>query len=99
MELSRPLKVALKLVLKVLAPRPIERRNVMLAVGLFHKSTIAALCFDSETHSEWSVTADFLEIVRTCWSIVNVRTTSLGNKKRDDIKDPALLPITIKLSF
>jgi hypothetical protein len=99
MELKKPLKVAHKIVLKVLAPRPIERCNVMLAVRMFHESTIAALRFYSDIHPEWAPTADFLDIINTWWNIVNVRTTSLGMKKRDDMRRPIIASDTSRPDF
>jgi hypothetical protein len=87
-ELKQSLKVAYKITHKVLTPRLIERCNVMLAERLFHESTIAGLRFYSQGHPKWISTADFLEIIHTWWSIMNVRTPSIGHKRRDDWKKP-----------
>lgn len=87
-EQKMSVKAAHKLTLKVLSPRPIERCNVMLAERLFHESTIAALRFYGDKHPEWKTTADFLDIIHRWWSIVNVRTPSIGIRKRDDQKKP-----------
>jgi hypothetical protein len=86
-ELRKPVKIAHKLVQKVISPRPIERCNVMLAERLFHESTIAGLEFYvTRGHPEWEKTANFLRLIRNWWNIVSVRTLSIGPRKRDDSK-------------
>lgn len=89
-ELRKPVKLAHKLTQKVLSPRPIERCNVMLADRLFHESTIAALRFYAKIgeNPDWGKTANFLEVIRTWWNIINVRTTSAGWRKRDEQRKP-----------
>ena len=87
-ELGMPIKFAHRLNQKVINPRPIERSNVMLADRFFHESTIAALQHYGEEHPEWKSTALFLDIIQKWWSIVNVRTTSIGYKKRNEFKKP-----------
>jgi hypothetical protein len=89
-ELGMPVKFAQKLVQKVLSARPIERSSVMLPERFFHESTIAALRYYSDGHPERAETADYMDIFHTWWSIVNVRTPSIGIKKRDENKKPRL---------
>ncbi len=85
-------KKAHKLTQKVLHPRPIERTNVMLADQLFHESTIAALRFhaneDPSSKADWAKTANFLEIIRTWWNILNVKSKFTGIHKRDSTRNP-----------
>jgi hypothetical protein len=88
-ELGRPIKIAHKLTQKVLTPRPIERCNVMLAERCFHESTIAGLIYYGERgFPEWKKTAAFLDLIHKWWSIVNVRTMTIGLQKRDENKKP-----------
>jgi hypothetical protein len=88
-ELGKPVKFAHKLTRKVLCPRPIERCNVMLAERTFHESTVAALdYYAANGFPEWKGTAAFLQLIRKWWSIVNVRTYTIGRRKRDVDKEP-----------
>jgi hypothetical protein len=87
-ELGKPVKIAHKLTEKVLAPKPIERCNVMLSERFFHESTINGLHHYSAEHPEWKETAEFLQIIRTWWNIVNVRSISIGYRKREPMKKP-----------
>jgi hypothetical protein len=87
-ELGKPIKIAHKLSDKVLSPKPIERCNVMLAECFFHESTINGLSHYSPDHPEWAETAEFLRIIRTWWNIVNVRSLSIGARKREPMKMP-----------
>jgi hypothetical protein len=84
-ELGMSLKLAHKLTQKVILPRPIERSSVMLPERFFHESTVAALRFYSDAH--WN-TADLLDIFHNWWNVVNVRSTTIGLKKRDELKKP-----------
>ena len=98
-EFGKPMKHAHKITQKVLTPRPIERSNVMLAERLFHESTIAALKHYSDENPEWENTAEFLDLIHTWWSIVNVRSTSVGFRKRDDNKKAITRSSESKLEF
>jgi hypothetical protein len=96
-ELGKPIKAAHKLIQKVLTPRPIERCNVMLAERLFHESTIAALMFYGDP--EWKNTAQFLELIHRWWNIVNVRSTSIGIRKRNEFQKPVTSVDSDKIDF
>ena len=100
-ELGKGLKVAHRLSHKVLKPHLIERSNVSLADSFFHETTIAALRFYGQERAltKWNSTAKFLELVRTWFNILNVRTTSAGIRKRDDFKKPISSFASSSLSF
>jgi len=87
MESGKSIKMAHKLKEVVLHPVAIEKTNVRLADSLFHESTIAALdYYASHGHPEFTPTARFLKIVRKFWNIVNVKTPTAGQMKRDSTK-------------
>ena len=88
LELGKPVKMAYKLSDKVLHPTNIEKTNVLLADSLFHESTIAALRFYTEKFPDWRYTADFLQVVRNWWNILNVKSTSIGTRKRNKFMKP-----------
>jgi hypothetical protein len=98
-ELSKPVKYAHKLTKKVLCPRPIERCNVMLAERTFHESTIAALNFYGDKFPEWKDTAEFLQLIRKWWNIVNVRSYTIGKRKRDVDKEPISSAESVQINF
>ncbi len=88
LELGKPVKMAYKLSDKVLHPTNIEKTNVLLADSLFHESTIAALRFYAEEFPDWRYTADFLQVIRNWWNILNVKSTILGTRKRNMYMKP-----------
>ena len=99
LELGKPLKLAHKLTERVLAPKSIEKCNVMLAERFFHESTIAALEHYSSGHPGWNQTAQFLRIIRTWWNVVNVRRPSIGYRKRNPMKMPINHPECLQITF
>ena len=88
LELGKPVKMAYKLSDKVLHPTNIEKTNVLLADSLFHESTIAALRFYTEEFPDWRYTADFLQVVRNWWNILNVKSAFIGTRKRNKFMKP-----------
>lgn len=63
----------------------------MLSECMFHESTINALKFYGQRDGQdvnWLQTAKFLEVGCQWWNIVNVKSTSLGRRKRDDSRLP-----------
>ena len=88
-ESNRPLKLAHKLTQKSLAPKNIEKTSVKLSNAIFHESTLHALQYFNENQGEqWTGTADFVEIVLKMWKIVNVKTPSIGQHKKDMFREP-----------
>ncbi len=88
LELGKPIKMAYKLSDKVLHPTNIEKTNVLLADSLFHESTIAGLRFYAEEFPDWKYTADFLQVVRNWWNILNVKSAFIGTRKRNKFMKP-----------
>ncbi len=90
LELGKPVKIAYKLTEKVLHPSCVEKTNVQLAESFFHETTIAGLQFypaQEDTRIDttgWLETASFMELIRKQWNICNVKTTVLGQKKRNE---------------
>lgn len=78
------IRQAYKLCHKSLYPGNLDRQKVYLVDNIFHDSTISALQ-RKENHKE---TAEFLEIIRKWWSIVNVKSFTKGNRKRNEWCDP-----------
>lgn len=100
LEIGKPVKMAHKLMDKVLHPLSIEKTNVKLADAAFHESTINALEFYSKNgHPDFIDTALFLKIVRKMWNITNVKSPNAGQKKRDDSRRPICEPADPNLVY
>ncbi len=87
LELNRPVKFAHKLNDKCLFPQQTEKMSTSLAESVFHESTIAALEFYGDQFPDFRDTAKFLRIIRIWWNVVNVRTPTIGLRKRDPTKN------------
>lgn len=74
-------KQAYKLQYKCLYPSVLERQKVHLADSIFHHSTISCL----KTRPQCEDTAEFLEIIRNWWDIVNNRDVLKGIIKRNEM--------------
>ncbi|KAJ3644415.1 hypothetical protein Zmor_022148 [Zophobas morio] len=77
-------KKAFKLNRKTLYPNNFERQNVKLSDNVFHDTTIAAL----KTIPAYHETADFLQIIRNWWDIVNTKNIVKGIAKRNRFSGP-----------
>ncbi|VEN41670.1 unnamed protein product [Callosobruchus maculatus] len=77
-------KQAYKLNFKSLYPSNLERQKVHLADNVFHQSTISSL----KCTPEYQDTADFVEIIRRWWDIVNTRNVLKGTLKRNEWSKP-----------
>ena len=85
------LRMAHKLNFTMLAPSNIQRTSVQLAAALFCESTYNALRFYAENDSSktnWLQTAKFIKCIHDLWSIVNVKTSSIGQRKRNNLPSP-----------
>jgi hypothetical protein len=78
------IKKAFKLNNKTLYPSNIERQNVTLVDNVFHRSTIAAL----KEIEDYAETADFVEIIRNWWDIVNSKSVIAGKIKKNEYSGP-----------
>ena len=90
MELGQDVKMAYRLTDRVINPTSVERVNVQLAVAATHESTVAALRFYGQKQElcDFRQTADFLEMLRKWFSIVNVKTAYTHVRLRDPIRAP-----------
>ncbi|XP_043218350.1 uncharacterized protein LOC122379861 [Amphibalanus amphitrite] len=90
MEMGQDIKMAYRLTDRVIHPTTVERVNVQLAVAATHETTVAALRFygQKEEHCNFRQTADFLEMLKKWFSIVNVKTPYTHVRLRDSIRAP-----------
>ena len=70
---------------KVLHPATIEKSNFSLTDSMFHESTIAALTFYAIENNcpAYNETANFFQLVRHWWNLLNFKSTFTGEAKRD----------------
>ena len=80
--MGQPLKIAHKLSDKVIAPRSLEKTNVMLADALFHDSTINGLEFYAKNgFPHFAHTAKFFRVIRNWWDTFNLSLVTKANKR------------------
>lgn len=77
------IKKAYKLNFKTLFPNSFERQKVSLVDNLFHDTTIAAL-----KDFGFNDTADFLQLIRNWWDIVNNTSVIKGIVRRNEFSKP-----------
>ena len=82
-ENSKILKIAHKLNKAAINPKSIEKTSVKLAMAVFHESTINAL-----VQYGFRGTTNIHRVFMKLWSVLNVKTTSIGKFKRDITRDP-----------
>jgi len=88
LEKGKPIKYAHKLRKNFLNPKSIEKVSVKPASAIFSESTSGALrIYGKDERSQWNDTAIFIEIITKLWNVLNVKTTSIGKRKRDPSKD------------
>ena len=90
MEMGEDVKMAYRLTDRVLYPTSVERVNVQLAVAATHESTVAALRYYSQKdeYRDFGQTADFLELLRQWFSVVNVKTAYTHVRLNDPLRTP-----------
>ena len=94
------LRKAHKFSTSVLNPKSIERTSVKLSMAVFSESTLNALKFYAiHEKKQWNQTADFIELIIKMWSVLNVKSTSKGKRKRNDNQDPVRSSLDWKLTF
>ena len=82
------LKKAHKLSKQMLNPTSIEKSSVALANSCFHESTIFALrYYSSHGYPYFKETADFLQIIRDWFNVVNCKSKVVGQQKIDKRRD------------
>lgn len=94
-EVNLQIRQAYKLCHKSLYPGNLDRQKVYLVDNIFHDSTISAL----QCQDDFKETADFLEIIRKWWSIVNVKSNTKGIRKRNEWCDPIFAANDKKVLF
>ena len=81
-ECPKPLKIAHCLTDTVLQPKTIEKVKVKLALAVFHELTVKSL-----NYFGFNDTASFVELVLKFWSVINVSNSTIGRRRRDNVRD------------
>ena len=80
LDLGKPMKMGYKISDKVLSPSTIEKTN-----SCCHESTINALkYYSNHGHEEFSGTAEVLQIFRTLFNTINVKSLYTDQRTRDE---------------
>ena len=88
-EFGKSVRMTYKLSDKTLNPKSIERSNVALADSCFHESTINALNYYSDHgHDDFAETAAVLQIFRTWFNALNVKSLYTGLRTKDVNRNP-----------
>ena len=89
-EKERAIKFAHRLNETALHPSNIQRSSVKHASAIFCESTCDALKYFIEKHdrNNWKGTFTFVQLITTLFKIINVKTSNIGEKKRDDYRKP-----------
>ncbi len=89
MESGRSLRMAHKLSPACFNPSAIQRTSAKLAFSIFHESTVNAMEYYSKNgYESWVGTARFLRYIHTLLSIINVKDSTVGIRKRNENKKP-----------
>lgn len=88
LESEMSLRKAHKLTSVVFNPTNIQRTSAKLAFSLFHESTVAALRYYSIDHPHWQGTCDFLSYIADLVKILNIRSSTVGGRRREDLQLP-----------
>lgn len=77
-------KSAYKLNYQTIHPSSLQKQRVRLVCNIFDDSTIAAL----RKNSEFIESAEFIQIIKNWWEIMNVKTMVKGFRKRNIFMEP-----------
>lgn len=90
LEQGAEVKMAYRLTDRVLHPNSVERVNVQLAASVSHETTVAALQFYGQQaqHQGFNQTAEFLQMIRTWFNIINVKSPWAHVKRNDSTLKP-----------
>lgn len=94
------LRMAYKLNHRMLSPTSIQRTSVKLAAALFHESTVSALLYYSANDPlkiKWASTASFIKMIHDLWTMINVKTSTVGRRLADDNRLPISSPTDERL--
>lgn len=86
-ELNQLLKLAPRLTYKSVYPSSLERQNVNLVCNIFNDTTVAGL---KTEYGDNSGTVHFVQIILRWWSIMNIKNSTKGIHKQNEL----LLPFT-----
>lgn len=85
---------------KALFPSSVERQNVKLVLKVFDEKTVTALDhYGQQTGLDVSGTSKFISIILRMWTVLNVKSTDKGRRKRDNNLDPIRSVDDEKVSF
>jgi hypothetical protein len=91
------LKEAPRLKYKMLYPTNIERQKVSLVLGIFNEKTVEALASKCDENSK--ETSTFINIIVSCWKIMNVKSLYKGSRLRDELSKPFTSPDDARVKF
>lgn len=93
MEAGNIVKFAYGVTLKALMPTNLERQNVKFVLQIFNDYVIEGLREFSGNKDLQHVqdTADYIRLIYTWWSIMNVKTLFKGQSKRNVFQEPLCL--------
>ena len=94
LEQDKLLKKAPRLTWKALHPHPLERQKVTLALKIFDATNSVALQCVAPSQTEkfinWKATAEFINIIATWFTIVNVKHPYKGRNTRNPNAEPII---------
>lgn len=89
MESHFSLRMAHKLNSACFNPSAIQRTSAKLTYSVFHESTVNAMeYYAANGHEAWSGTARFMRFIHTIMTIINVKDSTVGIRKRDENRKP-----------
>jgi len=89
MESCQSLRMAHKLGSFCFNPSSIQRSSAKLTYSVFHESTVHAMeYYATHGHESWAGTARFLRFIHTLMTIINVKDSTVGIRKRNDNRKP-----------
>lgn len=96
MEAGKLLKFGYGVTLKAVEPTNVDRQNVKFVLKVFNDHVIEGLreCDKKEDLQHVQDTADYIRLIYTWWSIMNVKTLFKGQSKRDIYQEPLTLSET-----
>jgi hypothetical protein len=94
------LRIAHKLTPTVLNPTNIQRSSAQMMVSLFHESTVAGLQHYCEQENKpWRGTLAFVKYMMEVWKIINVKSSTIGFHKKDNLREVVSSSTDEKLLF
>lgn len=88
LEDEKIVKYAYGVTIKALCPNNIERQNVKLVLQIFNEHVIQGLIHSGESLLHFKETADYIKLIYTWWSIMNVKTIFKGDIKEMYFNNP-----------